>query len=52
MREQLALAAKLFGPVLAELSGPVATEIKSLEDALEKAGAPYTPGRMPAWGGK
>ncbi len=52
MREQLALAAKLFGPVLAELSGPVTTEIKSLEDALEKAGAPYTPGRMPAWGGK
>ena len=52
MRENLALAARLFGPVLAELSGGVMNEIKALEAELEKAGAPYTPGRLPAWGGK
>lgn len=52
MREQLALAAKLFGPVLAELGGGVQDEIKALETELEKAGAPYTPGRIPAWSGK
>jgi hypothetical protein len=47
MRENLALASRLFGPVLTELSGPVLTEIKALEGELEKAGAPYTPGRVP-----
>ena len=51
MRESLAIAARQFGPVLAELSGPVQAEIRAVEAALEAAGAPYTPGRVPAWRG-
>ena len=37
-----------FGEVLAAL-GQVDARIHSLEDELEKAGAPYTPGRLPIW---
>ncbi len=51
MRENLALAAKLFRPVLADLAGPVQAELKAVEAALEEAGAPYTPGRLPVWKG-
>ena len=51
MRENLAVAARLFRPVLADLSGPVQAELKAVEAALEEAGAPYTPGRVPVWKG-
>jgi hypothetical protein len=37
-----------FGEVLEDLDG-VAARIASLEDELEEAGAPYTPGRLPRW---
>jgi hypothetical protein len=37
-----------FGKVLAELR-LVHERIRALEDQLERAGAPYTPGRMPVW---
>ncbi|HEX7880936.1 MAG TPA: glycosyl hydrolase [Candidatus Eisenbacteria bacterium] len=37
-----------FGNVLAELR-QVHDRTRALEDALERAGAPYTPGRMPTW---
>jgi hypothetical protein len=52
MRESLAIAARQFGPVLADLTGPVKSGIAELEAELEAARAPYTPGRLPAWGGK
>ncbi|HSN53898.1 MAG TPA: hypothetical protein VLT32_04470 [Candidatus Sulfomarinibacteraceae bacterium] len=39
-----------FGDVLAELER-VDGRIRALEDELERAGAPYTPGRLPAWPG-
>jgi photosystem II stability/assembly factor-like uncharacterized protein len=52
MRENLAIAARQFGPVLAELTGPVTSGIAAIETELERAGAPYTPGRLPAWGGR
>ncbi len=48
-RESLKVAAGQFGPLLAELRNLVETDIKSLEDKLEAAGAPYTPGRIPVW---
>ncbi len=37
-----------FGEVLAALR-LVDARIRGLEDELEKAGAPYTPGRLPVW---
>jgi hypothetical protein len=37
-----------FGKVLAELR-QAHERTMALEDALERAGAPYTPGRMPVW---
>lgn len=43
-------AAAEFTPVYNELRA-IATEVKKLEDILEKNGAPYTPGRMPEWKG-
>jgi len=39
-----------FGEILGEL-GEVDAHIHALEDELEAAGAPYTPGRMPEWDG-
>jgi len=49
MRDNLALTGRLFTPVLADLTTLVTTDIKRLEDKLEAAGAPYTPGRIPMW---
>jgi hypothetical protein len=39
-----------FGEALAALQQADAG-IRALEDELEQAGAPYTPGRLPVWGG-
>jgi photosystem II stability/assembly factor-like uncharacterized protein len=52
MRDNLALTGKLFTPVLADLTTLVTVDIKGLEDKLEAAGAPYTPGRIPVWKAK
>jgi hypothetical protein len=49
MRDNLALTGQLFSPVLAELTELVTVDIKELEDKLEAAGAPYTPGRIPVF---
>jgi photosystem II stability/assembly factor-like uncharacterized protein len=40
-----------FGEVLEHLL-TIDARIRALEDELEKAGAPYTPGRLPVWGEK
>jgi len=48
-RESLAVAAGQFGPLLEELRSFVENDIQNLEDKLEAAGAPYTPGRIPVW---
>jgi len=37
-----------FADVLTDLED-VDARIRTLENALEAAGAPYTPGRMPVW---
>ena len=43
------IAAKAFTPILAELKKLSESDLKNLEDELEAAGAPYTPGRFPVW---
>ncbi|MCP4291770.1 MAG: glycosyl hydrolase [bacterium] len=48
-RESLAVATQQFGPLLADLKVLVESDLKSLENKLDAAGAPYTPGRMPVW---
>lgn len=42
-------AAQEFEQVLAKLRTLVETDVAKLEKALEAAGAPYTPGRLPEW---
>ena len=42
-------ASDLFAPVLAKLHNLVEVDLASLEKALDAAGAPHTPGRIPAW---
>ena len=42
-------AGQEFAPVLASLRQLVEVDLKRLEDQLESAGAPWTPGRVPRW---
>jgi photosystem II stability/assembly factor-like uncharacterized protein len=48
-REQLGVAGQAFKPVLEELRQISETDLRALEDQLERAGAPWTPGRVPRW---
>ncbi len=43
------IAAQEFSGELAKLRALVETDLLKLEKALEAAGAPYTPGRLPEW---
>jgi photosystem II stability/assembly factor-like uncharacterized protein len=43
------IAAGEFAPVLEKLKVLVETDLKDLEAQAESAGAPWTPGRVPAW---
>jgi photosystem II stability/assembly factor-like uncharacterized protein len=52
MRDNLALAGKLFKPVLAELTTLATETLPAFERELEAAGAPYTPGRVPVYRGE
>lgn len=47
MKEQLQIAGEEFEKLLADLKNIVNNDVKTLEQKLEVAGAPYTPGRMP-----
>lgn len=47
--EQYNIAAAEFKPVLDRLRGLVEGDLVKLEKAVEAAGAPWTPGRLPAW---
>ncbi len=49
MRDQLDMASRQFGPLLAELGQLVKHDLTDLEVRLEAGGAPYTPGRIPVW---
>jgi photosystem II stability/assembly factor-like uncharacterized protein len=49
MRDAYAVAGDEFTGVLATLRTLVEVDLRHLDDALEKAGAPWTPGRVPNW---
>jgi hypothetical protein len=49
MKDQLQIASEEFESVLQELKAVIETDLKALEQKLEAAGAPYTPGRLPVW---
>jgi photosystem II stability/assembly factor-like uncharacterized protein len=48
-REAYATASDAFETQLATLRTLVETDLRALEGAMEKAGAPWTPGRVPTW---
>jgi hypothetical protein len=48
MKQSLETAERQFEPVFTELR-KIGADIQELEKKLEKAGAPYTPGRLPEW---
>ena len=43
------IAAQQFGEQLSKLRQLVDLDLKKLEDDMEKAGAPWTPGHVPQW---
>jgi photosystem II stability/assembly factor-like uncharacterized protein len=43
------IAARQFSEQLAALRQLVDVDLKKLQDAMEKSGAPWTPGRLPQW---
>jgi len=45
------IAGEEFAPLLADLKQLVSQDLKRIEDAMEAAGAPWTPGRLPDWEG-
>jgi hypothetical protein len=47
-REQYRIARELFAQVHAQVRA-VGDELRKLVDAMEKAGAPGLPGRLPEW---
>ncbi len=49
MREQYRIAGEEFEPQLEKLQKLIETDLKNIEKALEEAGAPWTPGRIPKW---
>ena len=49
MKDQLQIAGEEFETALTTLKNIVNTDLKALEQKLEAAGAPYTPGRLPDW---
>ena len=48
-RDAYTAAAEAFAPLLAELRKIVETDLKAIEQQMESAGAPWTPGRVPNW---
>jgi len=48
-RQQYAIASDLFAPVLERFRTLVEVDLRALQDRLEAAGAPWTPGRVPRW---
>jgi hypothetical protein len=48
-RDAYAAASEAFTPALAELRKIVETDLKAIEQQMESAGAPWTPGRVPNW---
>jgi hypothetical protein len=47
--EQYRIASRDFEQELAKLRALIETDLARLEKAMEQAGAPWTPGRIPEW---
>jgi photosystem II stability/assembly factor-like uncharacterized protein len=47
--EAYRLAAEAFAPLLADLRKLIEVDLRALEQKMEAAGAPWTPGRLPDW---
>jgi len=48
-RESYQIASEEFAGELAKLRALIDVDLRSLERALDAAGAPWTPGRLPDW---
>ncbi|MBT3317874.1 glycosyl hydrolase, partial [bacterium] len=48
-RQSYQLVAQHFPPILEQLREIVGVELIEIENSLEQAGAPWTPGRLPVW---
>ncbi len=48
-RDALRMAGQDFAPILEKIKGVMNNDLMRLEEKLEKAGAPYTPGRKVDW---
>ncbi len=49
MRDQYRIAGEEFEPHLPKLKELMEVDLKKLEKAMEEAGSPWTPGRIPEW---
>lgn len=49
MKDNYAILLEEFPPVLEMIRGVAEKDIRELEDELVRAGAPWTPGRVPVW---
>jgi len=49
MKDQYRIAGDEFEPQLEKLRKLIEVDLKDLEKAMEEAGAPWTPGRVPKW---
>ncbi|HYO15475.1 MAG TPA: glycosyl hydrolase [Thermoanaerobaculia bacterium] len=48
-QDDYAAASEAFAPLLANLQKLIGQDLKAIEDRLEAAGGPWTPGRIPTW---
>ena len=48
-RDALRIAGEDFAPLLAQLQQLVEVDLRAIEERMEAAGAPWTPGRVPRW---
>jgi hypothetical protein len=48
-RDAYKIAGKAFSTALAELQALIESDLEGFEESMEKAGAPWTPGRVPRW---
>jgi hypothetical protein len=48
-KDDYAIGAEEFVTILAEVKQLVGVDLKALQDKLEAAGGPWTPGRLPDW---
>ena len=49
MQDAYTIAADEFSVALPKLQNVIQVDLAKLQDAMEKAGAPWTPGRVPTW---